>query len=252
MSTVEQVISDLVIANRILAKENVVDAYGHVSVRHPENPQRFFLSRSLAPALVNSEDIIEFDLEANPVRDEARALYIERSIHAAILEARPDIASVVHAHSEDILPFGIAKETPLRPVIHSASFIGPHVPVWDIRENFGDTNLLVSNMDEGRDLARTLGQNAVVLMAGHGFAAGGPSLIEAVRLAVYLPRNARTLWRAKHLGGEIRYLSEGEVGTRNRGSRPDAPETWRAWEYWATMAGCAHLLSKPDGGKEPR
>src|SRR5262245_19205832 len=134
MSTIDTVINDLVIANRILAKEDVVDAYGHISVRNPDNPKHFFLSRSVAPDLVERGDIVELGLDGQPVRDESRALYLERFIHAAIYEARPDIQSVVHAHAEDILPFGIAQATPLRPVIHSGSFIGANVPVWDIAD----------------------------------------------------------------------------------------------------------------------
>lgn len=245
MNDVELAINDLVIANRILAHEDVVDAYGHVSIRHPGDPKRFFLARSLAPDLVTKDDIVELDLECNPVAGDKRPLYLERFIHGAILEARSDIIAVVHAHAEDTLPFGIARETPLRPVIHSGSFIGLHVPVWDIRDNFGDTNLLVANMAQGRDLAKALDANNVALMSAHGFAAVGRSLIEVVRLSVYLARNARALWRAKQLGGEIRYLSEGEIAARNRGYSPYSPETWRAWEYWATQAGVANMLVKP-------
>ena len=130
MSTLDSLLQDLVIANRILAKEDVVDAYGHVSIRHPDKPNHFFISRSLAPELIERDDIVELGLDGQPVRDETRPLYLERFIHAAIFEARPDIHAVVHAHAEDTLPFGIAQATPLRPVIHSGSFIGAHVPVW--------------------------------------------------------------------------------------------------------------------------
>ena len=238
------------IANRILAKEDVVDAYGHVSIRHPDKPNHFFISRSLAPELIERDDIVELGLDGQPVRDETRPLYLERFIHAAIFEARPDIHAVVHAHAEDTLPFGIAQATPLRPVIHSGSFIGAHVPVWDIADRFGDTDLLVRNMDHGRDLARCLGNNNVALMRGHGFASAGRSLIEVVRMSVYLPRNARALMRAQQLGGEIKYLSEGEIGARASGYKPYAPETWRAWEYWANKAGCGHMLTRPDGAQE--
>ncbi|HEY2184911.1 MAG TPA: class II aldolase/adducin family protein [Xanthobacteraceae bacterium] len=245
MATLDTLIRDLVIANRILAREDVVDAYGHVSIRNPENPRHFFLSRSVAPELVEPEDIVELGLDGEPVREEKRALYLERFIHAAILEARPEINAVVHAHAEDILPFGIAQATPLRPVIHSGSFIGAHVPVWDIADKFGDTNLLVTNMAQGRDLATCLGSNNVALMRGHGFASAGRSLIEVVRMSVYLPRNARALLRAKQLGGEVKYLRQGEIDARNRGYSPYSPETWRAWEYWANKAGCSHMLSKP-------
>jgi len=245
VSSYDDIARDLVIANRILAKEEVVDAYGHVSIRHPDNPNRFLIARSVAPDLVGIEDIVELGLDGQPVRDEKRTLYLERFIHAAIFAARPDIMAVVHAHAEDTLPFGIADATKLRPVIHSGSFIGAEVPVWDIADNFGETNLLVTNIEQGRDLANCLGGNNVALMRGHGFAAAGRSLIEVVRMSVYLPRNARALIRAKQLGGGIKYLSQGEIDARNRGYSPYSTETWRAWEYWANKAGVGHLLTRP-------
>jgi len=247
MSIPASLIHDLVIANRILAREEVVDAYGHVSVRHPDEPKRFLIARSLAPELVGPDDFVELGLDGEPVRSgEDRPLYLERFIHAAIFEARPDVMAVVHAHAEDTLPFGIAGGTQLRPVIHAGSFIGGAVPVWDIADHFGETNLLVTNIAQGRDLARCLGTGSVALMRGHGFAAAARSVIEVVRMSVYLPRNARALMRAKHLGGEIKYLSEGEITARNRGYRPYSPETWRTWEYWANKAGCGHLLTRPE------
>ena len=246
MSNLETLIQDLVIANRILAREEIVDAYGHVSVRHPDRPNRFLIARSLAPELVGPEDIVELDLDAQPVPGEGRSLYLERFIHAAIFAARPDVMAVVHAHAEDTLPFTIAQATKLRPVIHAGSFIGAEVPVWDIADRFGDTNLLVTNLEQARDLAACLGPNNVALMRGHGFASAARSLIEVVRLSVYLPRNARALMRAKQLGGEIKYLSQGEIDARNRGYSPYSTETWRTWEYWANKAGCGHLLTRPD------
>ncbi len=239
---IESALNDLVIANRILANENVVDAYGHVSIRHPRDPQRFFLARSLSPDRVERGDLMEFDLEGNSAGGDARQPYLERFIHAAAYAARADVQAVVHAHAEDVLPFGITA-APLRPVIHSGSFMGGQVPVWDIRDKFGDTNLLVTNMPQGRDLARTLGGNNVALMRGHGFVAAARSLIEVVRMSVYVPRNARVLLAALRLG-EVKPLSPGEIAARNAGYKPYSPETWRAWEYWATRAGCAHLLSK--------
>jgi ribulose-5-phosphate 4-epimerase/fuculose-1-phosphate aldolase len=248
MTDLTPIIQDLVITNRILAKEEVVDAYGHVSIRHPDNPNHFLIARSLAPDLVGPEDIVELDLDGQSVRGDGPQLYLERFIHAAIFEARPDVMAVVHAHAEDTLPFSIAAATKLRPVIHSGSFIGNEVPVWDIADGFGDTNLLVTNIEQGRDLAKCLGGNSVALMRGHGFASAARSLIEVVRLSVYLPRNARALMRAKQLGGEIKYLSQGEIDARNRGYRPYSTETWRTWEYWANKAGCGHLLTRPDDG----
>ena len=239
-----KLITELVIANRILANEDVVDAYGHVSVRNPEAPGRFFLAHSKSPALIEPGDILEFNLDAEPVRSDPRPLYLERFIHAAIYEARPDVMAVVHAHAEDVLPFSIT-QTRLRPVIHSGAFIGVEVPVWDIAARFGDrTNLLVTNLDQGRDLARTLAEHNVALMRGHGFAAAARSLIDVVRMSVYLPRNARVQHKAMQLG-ELKPLSSGEIQARAAGSgyKPQSPETQRAWQYWAQRAGCADLLN---------
>ena len=241
---VARLITQLVVANRILANEDVVDAYGHVSVRHPEDPGRYLLSCSRSPQLVERGDIMEFTLQGKPLRDDGRALYLERFIHGAIYETRPDVQAVVHAHAEDVLPFGIAP-SPLRPVIHSGAFIGAEVPVWDIAERFGErTNLLVTNMAQGRDLARRLGGNNVALMRGHGFAAAARSLIEVVRMSVYLPRNARVQFKAMQLG-EVKPLSAGEIEARTSGYKPESPETQRAWQYWAVRAGCGEMLREP-------
>ena len=242
MTDLERVLADLVIANRILAHEGIVDAYGHVSVRHPRDPKRYLLARSLSPEMVQQADIMEFDLDGTPAGGDSRQPYLERFIHGAVYEARPEVAAVVHAHAEDVLPFGITS-TPLRPVIHSGSFMGAEVPVWDIRDRFGDTNLLVTNMPQGRDLAARLAGNNVALMRGHGFVAAARSLIEVVRMSVYVPRNARVQMAAMQLG-DVMPLSRGEIDARNAGYKPHSPETWRAWEYWATRAGCAELLQK--------
>jgi ribulose-5-phosphate 4-epimerase/fuculose-1-phosphate aldolase len=235
-------ITELVIANRILAHEDVVDAYGHVSVRSGSG---FLLSHSKAPSSVEAGDILEFDLTGNPIGKEGRALYLERFIHAAIYEARPDVMAVVHAHAEDVLPFTIT-DVALRPVIHSGAFIGADVPLWDIAASFGDrTDLLVRNLDHARDLARSLGANNVALMRGHGFAAAARSLIDVVRMSVYLPRNARAQRRALQMTGtmgRLKPLSRGEIEARTSGYQPDSPETQRAWRYWAERAGCAGLL----------
>ena len=239
--------NDLVVANRILANEEVVDAYGHVSLRHPENPNRFFMARSLAPELVSEADIVEHDLDGNAVDGDQRPLYLERFIHGGVYQERPDVVAVVHAHAESILPYAIAPDLALRPVIHSGSFIGAHIPVWDIADKFGDTNLLVTSVDQGRDLARTLAANNVALMRGHGFVAAGRSLIDVVRMSIYLPRNARALTTALMLGGSVKYLSPGEIEARNQKAySPDSPATRRAWEYWATRCGCGDRMKKPE------
>jgi ribulose-5-phosphate 4-epimerase/fuculose-1-phosphate aldolase len=245
MIGLKEALNELVIANRILAKEDVVDAYGHVSVRNPEDPQRFFMAHMLTPPeVVEHGDLIEFTLDGQAISDR-RQPSIERFIHAGIYEARPDVNAVVHAHAEDSLPFGIS-EVPLRPVIHSGSFIGRHVTVWDIADKFGDTNLLVSNTSQGRDLAQCLAKNNVVLMRGHGFAAASRSLIEVVRMSVYLPRNARVQLAAMQMG-KYKPLSDGEIATRSAGYKPYTAQTWRAWEYWARRAGCGHMVGEcPD------
>ena len=232
-------ITEVVIANRILAHEDVVDAYGHVSLRTADD--RFLLSCSKSPALVEASDVLEFGLDGEARKKDSRPLYLERFIHAAIYEARPDVMAVVHAHAEDVLPFTITA-TPLKPVIHSGAFIGAKVPVWDIAERFGSrTNLLVTNLAQGRDLARRLGAHNVALMRGHGFAAAARSLIDVVRMSVYLPRNARVQYKAMRMG-KLTPLSKGEIEARTSGYKPQSPETQRAWQYWAQRAGCADLL----------
>ena len=233
MENLDSVISDLVMANRILAHEGVLDAYGHVSVRHPIHKDRYLLSCSRAPELVEKHDIVEYDLSGKPVHKTDQRPYLERFIHGGIYESRPDVVAVIHSHAEDTLAFGLTQER-LRPVIHNASRMGSHVPVWDIRDTFGDTNMLVSNIAQGRDLARALGKNSVVLMRGHGFAAAGGNLLEVVGLAVYLPKNARVLYNALRFGGVVG-LSPGEIDQIHNGPQP---HDWkRAWEYWSRRAG---------------
>lgn len=250
MNTLEKAIRNLVIANRILAHEGVVDAYGHVSIRHPSKPDRFLLSRSRSPELVEASDIMEFDFNGNPVKGDTRKPYLERFIHGCIYAARPDVNAVVHSHAEEVLPFSVSLTTPLRPVAHSAGCMGAHIPRWDIRDNFGDTDLLVRNADHGRDLAGALASNKVVLMCGHGFAAAGRWLSEVVRIAVYMPKNARVYLEALRLG-EVRLLSPGEIEHKII-KDPEAPEVWRAWEYWATRAGCARMLEVPSWAPHKR
>ncbi len=246
MDDLQRAIGDLVIANRILAKEEVVDAYGHVSIRHPQKPDHYLLSRSLSPEFVTRNDIIEFRLDGTPVNDD-RPPYLERFIHGAIYEARPDVNAVIHSHAEDLLPFSISRTTKLCCVAHVASDMGAQVPVWDIADRFGDeTNLLVINMAQGRDMAKALGKNAVVLMRGHGFSAAADGLLKLVRMSVYLPRNARIMLAAMRLG-EFKALSEGEIKTRNQ-FRAGSPEMQRGWEFWARRAGCGDMLADSKGG----
>ena len=238
MSDLNSDLQDLVNANRILAHEGVVDAFGHVSLRHPDNPDRYFLSRSRAPELVTREDIMEFTIEGDPIDQQGRSMYAERPIHGALFEARPDVHAVVHNHSPAVVPFSVTT-TPLRPMIHLAAIIGSQVPVWDIRDRFGDTHMLVVTMDQGRDLARTVGDGRVALMRGHGCVVAGGSVKQAVMAAIYLQVNAHLLSESLRLG-EVTYMSPGEVEKMSEfQQQPLASE--RAWEYWMMRAGCESL-----------
>ena len=224
----------VVAANRILANENVVDGFGHVSVRHPENPNRYVMSRSRSPALVEFEDLMEFEQTGEPVDGRGRRPYGERMIHGAVYEARPEINAVVHHHAYGVLPFTITS-TPLRPVVHTASVIGSEVPVWDIADNFGATDMLVRNMEMGRDLARTLGDNTCLLMRGHGAVVAGENVQQAVMTAIYLQVNAQILLEARHLG-EPRGLTEEEVEL-STGAQFSPLAVDRVWEYLCLRAG---------------
>jgi ribulose-5-phosphate 4-epimerase/fuculose-1-phosphate aldolase len=223
-------VEDLVAANRILASEGVVDGYGHVSVRHPRNAERFLIARSMAPELVKAEDILELDLDGNAVDARDRKLYLERFIHCEIYKARADVQSVVHHHSPAVLPFAVTR-VPLRPVYHMAAFVGQGVPVFEIREAGGITDMLVSNAELGRALAKTLSDKPAALMRGHGAVVVGRSIMEAVARSVYLQMNARLQAQAMALGGEVTYLSEGEVAKLSSPNWYD-----RAWELWRRKA----------------
>ena len=237
MSALDDARRDLVYANRILAHEGVVDAYGHVSVRHPDNPERFLLSCSRSPELVEEEDIMELDLDGEPVDGSGKQPYLERFIHAAVMAERPEINSVIHSHAEEVIPFGVTK-TPLRPVFHVGSRMGHEASWWDIKDKFGETNLLVTNMDHGRDMAKALGLNKVVLMRGHGFTAATEALYTTVFAAVYTQVNARVLTSALGLGGEVMYLSKDEIDNMAGSGKMGSVGQIRAWEYFCRRAGC--------------
>jgi HCOMODA/2-hydroxy-3-carboxy-muconic semialdehyde decarboxylase len=217
-------------ANHILAGEGVVDAFGHISARHPEDPGRFLLSRSLSPAQVTPSDIMTFDAEGRVVGEDDRTPYLERFIHAAIYAARADVNAVVHNHAHDLIPFGVTG-TPIRPLIHLAGAIGAVVPIWDIADRFGDTNLLVSDMAQARDLAEALGGNVAALMRGHGAVVTGGSVRNATLLSIYLQVNARLDLASRQLG-EVRYLSDGEI-QRAPEVLLIGPPAHRAWDYFA-------------------
>jgi HCOMODA/2-hydroxy-3-carboxy-muconic semialdehyde decarboxylase len=233
MPTLDYLIEELVTANRILAREGVVDSFGHISARHPDNPQRYLLSRSRAPDCIEADDIMEFILDGNPIDAKGRAPYLERFIHGALYEARPDVMSVVHNHSESVIPFGVTSKK-LRPVFHMGAGIGQEVPVWDSHDQFGDTALLVENMPMGRDLARRIGAGATALMRGHGATVAGRNIRHAVYVSVYLEVNARLQKQAMDMG-EVRYLTPGEVDKVVERTGPYGIN--RAWENWCRRAG---------------
>ncbi len=185
-----EVLDDIVVGSRILADLGVVDGFGHVSARSPTNPKHFLMARSVAPALVTAEDIMEFDENGEPVDARGRAIFLERFIHAAIYRARPDVMAVVHAHSPGVIPFADSK-TQLKPMFHNGAFIGIGAPVWDIAKDFGATDMLVRNNAIGNSLAKALGDKAVVLMRGHGDVAVGSAVKVAVFRAYYTDVNAR-------------------------------------------------------------
>ncbi len=229
MSTIEKLKEELATANRILAHHNVVDSFGHISARNPENPNHFLMSRARAPACVEDSDIMEFTLDGNVIGTEVGKPYSERFIHGAILEARPDVQAVVHNHSPNVVPFTVTGRK-MRPIMHMCAPIGTDIPNWDIATKFGDeTNLLVTNMDMGRDLAKTLGRNTVSLMRGHGSVVCGRSVREAVFTSIFMEINAEMLIKALQMG-EVHYLHDSEVAANTRGR---AGFTWeRGWENW--------------------
>jgi ribulose-5-phosphate 4-epimerase/fuculose-1-phosphate aldolase len=226
---------ELVTANHILAREGVTDALGHISVRHPDRPDRFFLSCSRSPELVKLDDIMEYDLECNPIDQRGRPMYFERPIHGAVYQARPDVISVVHNHAYEVIPFGLTKR-PLKPCVHPAAGIGAHVPVWDSRTSFGDTNLLITDMDKGKDLARGMGESNSVLMRGHGCVVVGASIKQAVLNAIYFKINASLVLQCLQIGDDITYLSDGEIELTKKIVYADNSVT-RMWDYWSRRCG---------------
>jgi HCOMODA/2-hydroxy-3-carboxy-muconic semialdehyde decarboxylase len=224
-------IEDLVIANRILSDRGILDAFGHISVRHPENPTRYLMARAIAPGTVTAGDIMEFDLDSNPVDRRGRSMFIERFIHGEIYKVRPDVDSVIHTHSMGVIPFSITK-TPLRPVIHNASFLHVGVPVWEIREAAGVTDMLVRNAALAQSLAAALGNRPVALMRGHGNVVVGPNVRIATSRAVFTDENARMQSVALSFGGPVNYISSEEGTVRDNNPSDGA----RSWDLWKAQA----------------
>jgi HCOMODA/2-hydroxy-3-carboxy-muconic semialdehyde decarboxylase len=232
MTKLELLMEEIVTANRILAREGVVDSFGHVSARHPDNPQRFLLSRARAPDCIEASDILEFTLEGEPVKAGGPAPYLERFIHGGIYEARPDVHSVVHHHSPSVIPFGVTGAK-LKPLLHMCANIGHDVPIWDSHDKFGDTALLVDSVDMGRDLARAMGAGRTVLMRGHGATVLGLTVRQTVFISIYLELNAKLQMQAMAMG-DIKFLTAGEVSKIMDRTGPYSIN--RAWENWCRRA----------------
>jgi ribulose-5-phosphate 4-epimerase/fuculose-1-phosphate aldolase len=216
-------------ANRMIANEGVLDAFGHVTMRHPADPQRYLMSRSRAPELVQPEDILEFTLNSQPIKQTDVRLYGERVIHGGIYQARPDVNAVCHHHAPSILPFCISG-TELKPVYHLGATLGEKVPFWDAREEFGDTTLIVAKPEEGASLARALGAHWIVLMRRHGAAVAGATLEELTFRTIYTARNAALQIEA-HTLGYVSPLNAAETRLAGEYNLRPGPVA-RAWEYW--------------------
>jgi ribulose-5-phosphate 4-epimerase/fuculose-1-phosphate aldolase len=218
-------LDDLVVANHVLSREGVLDAFGHVSAR-TATPDRFLLSRVLAPELVTAADVMEHDLDGLARESRGREGYLERFLHGEIYRARPDVHAIVHCHTPSLIPFADSK-VPLRPMYHMAAFVAEGVPVFDIRETSGLTDMLVRDLPRGRALAEALGTHPAVLMRGHGAVVVGPTIPAAVGRAIYLDLNARMQANAIALEGTVSYL-DAEEARRLPGDYE------RAWELWTS------------------
>ena len=232
LSASPALVDDLVAASRILAQHGVLDAYGHVSARSDRKPERFLISRSLAPALVTAADLMELDADSEPLPGDKRKGFLERYIHGEIYRARPDVMAVVHSHSPSVIPFGVTR-TKLKPIYHMGSFLWSGAPVFDIRTEREDNDLLIRDRPLGRALAGSLGSCNCVLMRGHGMTVIGESVPEAVFRAIYTEMNARLQLQAAQLEGPIEFLSD-EEGRRSSASNRGTIE--RPWELWKKEA----------------
>ena len=225
-------IDKLVLANRILYRQGVVDGFGHASARHDGSPAHFLLARNMAPGLVRREDILTFDLDGSALDGGDRRVYLERFIHAEIYRARADVLAIVHSHSPTMIPFGVTQQ-PLRPVFHMSGFLGEGTALFEIRDAAGDTDMLVRDASLGAALAKTLGGRSTVLMRGHGSTVVGASVEQAVYRAIYAEVNARLQFQAKQLG-EVTYLNAEEAA---KAAKTNDTQLARVWDLWTREIG---------------
>jgi HCOMODA/2-hydroxy-3-carboxy-muconic semialdehyde decarboxylase len=228
-------IEDLVAASRILTQHGILDAYGHLSARDPQNPHYYWISRAMPPALVTATDIIACDLDNNPVRAGETKLFFERVIHGELYKARPDVMAVLHSHSPSLVPF-CNSDTRLRPMVGNAAFLGEGAPVFDIRTVDDEGDLNICTVAQAQGLARALGQHCLVLLRGHGAVAVGHSIRQAVRYAILAESNARQQLQAALLG-PIHFLTASEIAFARRSKPKDPDRAWRLWKERATASG---------------
>jgi HCOMODA/2-hydroxy-3-carboxy-muconic semialdehyde decarboxylase len=234
MTDLNELIADLVDANHILYHHGVVDGYGHASFRHPEKLDTFFMAAAVAPGRVRADDIIELDLDGDHVANGKRPVYSERFIHAEVYRVRPEVHAVIHSHSPAVIPFGVT-DVPLRPIVHTASFLAGGVPVFNTHDIPGAKTPLVNTAALGKALASTLGSKNVVLMRGHGDTVAGPDIRECVARAIYTEVNARLLMQTLALGRPIDYVDESEMVEMERAinlGRGSGHGTDRVWQMW--------------------
>jgi HCOMODA/2-hydroxy-3-carboxy-muconic semialdehyde decarboxylase len=236
------------IANRMLANEGILDAFGHVSMRHPTNPERFFISRHRAPKLVDPSDVLEFTLDAKPVAPTELRLYGEMVIHSCIYEARPDVNAVCHHHAPTILPYCISGME-LKPIYHLGAAMGAHVPFWDSRDDFGNTALVVIKPEEGRSLAKALGKDWTVLMRRHGATVAGTNIQQLAFRTIYTCKNAELQSQA-HAHGNVGALTPEEAEKASAYNLRPGPMQ-RAWDYWMRRLEEAEALVAAAHGAKP-
>lgn len=228
-ASLQTAIGDLVTANHILFREGIVDAFGHVTMRHPLNPNHYLMARSVQPVFTTRADIVELDAESKPVGSNPPSISLERFIHGEIYRVRPDIMGIVHSHASAVLPFSVVKGTPLKAICHTTGFIGDAAPIFEIRDFAGDSsNLLVQTGALGASLAKILGNKSLILMRGHGFTVCGASLQEAVYNSINTVINARVEMDALRLG-PVTFLSEGEAAAVSKQHNASLNRTWEVW-----------------------
>ncbi|EFL50273.1 class II aldolase/adducin family protein [Solidesulfovibrio fructosivorans JJ]] len=194
-----RIFEELCFATRILAGEGILDGFGHVSARHPRHGDRYYLVRDNAAEPGDAGNFMELDLESNPIAKDCANPSIERFLHGEIYKARSDVNAIVHTHAPALIPFGVSK-TQLQPLYHMCGFLAYGVPVFDIRQDNGMTDMLITSQELGFSLARCLDKSALVLMRGHGATVVGASVKEAVFRAIYATLNAQAQPVAMQLG----------------------------------------------------